>query len=122
MEDKKNPNALTYGISPSAPASIKPVEVDKWIGKVEPTFKHYYEERYNDLVRQYEQLVNDYEINKMCYEASLGFEPNMGQGYHLYRKRDGTTFLSMVEPQYDYWGECLGSFRLNAQYAWEKVI
>ena len=31
MEDKKNPNALTYGISPSAPASIKPVEVDKWV-------------------------------------------------------------------------------------------
>jgi hypothetical protein len=46
----------------------------------------------------------------------------MGQVYHLYRKRDGTTFLSMVEPQYAYWGECLGSFRLNAQYAWEKVI
>ena len=119
--EKKNPNALTYGISPSAPASIKPVEVDKWVGKVEPTFKHYYEERYNDLVRQYETLVRDYEINKMCYEASLGFEPNMGQVYHLYRKRDGTTFLSMVEPQYAYWGECLGSFRLNAQYAWEQV-
>ncbi len=121
MEDKKNPNALAYGISPSAPASIKPVEVDKWVGKVEPTFKHYYEERYNDLVRQYEQLVNDYEINKMCYEASLGFEPNMGQVYHLYRKRDGTTFLSMVEPQYAFWGEHLGSYRLNAQYAWEQT-
>ena len=67
MEDKKNPNALTHGITPSAPASLKPVEIDKWIGKVTPTFKHYYEERYNDLVRQYEQLANDYAINKMCY-------------------------------------------------------
>ncbi len=121
MENKHNPNALTYGISPSAPASIKPVDVDKWVGKVEPTFKHYYEERYNDLVRQYEELVKDYEINKMCYEASLGFEPNIGQVYHLYRKGDGSTFLSIVEPQYAFWGNHIGSYRLNAQYAWEQV-
>jgi Protein of unknown function (DUF2452) len=121
MEEKKNPNALTHGITPSAPASLKPVEIDKWIGKVEPTFKHYYQERYDDLVRQYEQLAHDYNINKMCYEASLGFEPNMGQIYHLYRRKDGTTFLSLVEPQHAYFGEHLGSYRLNAQYAWEEV-
>jgi hypothetical protein len=64
MENKKNVNALSYGTTPNSPASIKPVEVDKWIGKVEPTFKHYYEERYNDLVRQYEHLVHDYPVNK----------------------------------------------------------
>ena len=33
MENKKNPNALTYGISPSAPASIKPVDIEEWKGK-----------------------------------------------------------------------------------------
>ena len=39
-DDKdKNPNALTYGISPSAPASIKPVDIDKWKAVVAPTFK-----------------------------------------------------------------------------------
>jgi hypothetical protein len=121
MEDKRNPNALSYGTTPSAPASIKPVEVDAWKGKVETTFKHYYQERYDDLVRQYESLVNDYNINKMCYEAHIGFEPIMGKVYHLYRKKDNTMFLSMVEPQHAYWGEFIGSYRLNAQYAWEEV-
>jgi hypothetical protein len=121
MKDKKNPNALTYGISPNAPASIKPVDIEKWKGKVAPTFKHYYEERYADLVRQYEQLVHDYELNKLCHEAAVGFEPNIGQVYHLYRKRDGSTFLSLVEPQHAYFGEYIGSYRLNAQYAWEEV-
>jgi len=41
--------------------------------------------------------------------------------YHLYRKSDGSTFLSMVEPKYAFWGEHIGSYRLNAQYAWEQV-
>lgn len=121
MKEKKLQNSLTYGISPSAPASIKPVDIDRWIGKVEPTFKHYYEERYNHLVKQFETLAKDYEINKMCYEASLGFEPNIGHIYHLYRKDNGNTFLSIVEPQYVFWGNHLGSYRLNAQYAWEGV-
>ncbi len=121
MEEKENPNALTYGIYPNAPASIKPIEVDKWKGKVEPTFRHYYEERYNNLIKQYTELVNDYEINKMCYEASLSFEPRMGEIYHLYRKRDGGTFLSMVNPKHAFWDGYEGSFKLNAQYAWEKA-
>ena len=67
--EERNPNALTYGISPSAPASIRPVDIEQWKGKVAPTFKHYFTERYNELVRQYEELVNDYHINKMLYES-----------------------------------------------------
>ena len=119
---QENNNALTHGTTPNAPASIKPVDVDTWRGKVEPTFKHYYEERYNKLVQQYEELVRDYEVNKMCYEASMGFEPIMGQVYHLYRKNDGSSFLSLIEPQYAFWGNHVGSYRLNAQYAWEEYF
>jgi hypothetical protein len=121
VEDKKNPNALTYGITPSAPASLKPVEIEQWKGKVEPTFKRYYEERYNDLLTQYEGLVRDYERNKLCYEADINFEPTMGKVYHLYRKNTGRDFLSLVGPDDAFWGGYIGSFKLNAQYAWEEV-
>lgn len=121
MEDKKNPNALTYGISPSAPASIKPVDINKWKADVSPTFKHYYEERYNDLVAQYEKLVRDYEINKLCYEASISFRPTIGHLYFLYRKPSGTAFFSMVDPKSSFWEGYVGTFKMNAQYAWEEV-
>ena len=120
--EDRNPNALTYGISPSAPASIRPVDIEQWKGKVAPTFKHYFTERYNELVRQYEELVNDYHINKMLYESELGFEPIIGEIYYLYRKEKGSSFISLVEPDTAYWDGYIGAFRFNAQYAWEKVL
>ena len=119
---EKNPNALTYGITPSAPASIQPVDIDQWKGKVAPTFKHYFTERYNELVRQYEELVKDYQINKMLYESSLGFEPIIGQTYYLYRKDNGTSFISLVEPDKVFWEGYVGAYKFNAQYAWEEVL
>lgn len=118
---EKNPNALTYGITPSAPASITPIDIDKWKGKVAPTFKQYFTERYAELVRQYEELVGDYHTNKMMYESAMGFEPVIGHIYYLYQRNDGSTFISLIEPEHTHWNY-IGSFRFNAQYAWEKVI
>lgn len=116
-----NPNALTYGITPSTPASLKPVEIDKWKAEVSPTFRHYYEERYTDLVRQYETLIGEYETNKMCYESSIAFKPIIGHAYFLYQKYDGSRFFSMIAPEYAFWKGYIGKFRLNAQYAWEEI-
>jgi len=120
MTDER-PNALTYGITPSSPASIKPVDIEQWKSTVSPTFRNYYEERYNDLLAQYEGLVRDYERNKLCYEADISFQPTMGKVYHLYRKNTGRNFLSLVSPDSAFWDGYIGSFKLNAQYAWEEV-
>lgn len=117
----KNPNALTYGISPSAPASLNPVEIEKWKANVSPTCKHYFYEKYEELVRQYQSLVDEFNINRMIYESSIGFEPIIGHIYFLYEKPDGTRFLSLIDPQYTFWPGFLGKFRLNAQFTWEKV-
>ena len=118
----KNPNALTYGISPSAPASIHPVDIEKWKNEVKPTFKHYFTERYNELVKQYEQLVKDYHINKMLYESEIKFEPIIGQTYYLYKRASGSTFITIVAPGQAFWGGYIGAFKFNAQYAWEEVL
>lgn len=120
--EKKNPNALTYGISPSAPASIKPVDIETWKATVSPTFKHYFTERYNELVREYEELVRDYQINQLLYESSIGFKPLIGKTYYLYKKDNGTAFISLVTPDEAFWKGCVGAFKFNAQYAWEEVL
>ncbi len=121
-DEKKNPNALTYGITPSAPASIKPVDIEKWKAVVSPTFKHYFTERYNELVKEYEELVRDYQINQMLYESSIGFKPIIGETYYLYKKENGTAFISIVSPDQAFWGGYVGAFKFNAQYAWEEVL
>ena len=120
--EKKNPNALTYGISPSAPASIKPVDIETWKATVSPTFKHYFTERYNELVKEYETLVKDYQINQLLYESSIGFKPLIGKTYYLYKKDNGTAFISLVTPDEAFWKGCVGAFKFNAQYAWEEVL
>jgi len=115
-----NPNALTYGTVPSAPASLKPVDIDTWKATISPTFRAYFTEEYNNLVRQYEELIKKYEINKMVYESHIGFEPAIGHVYHLYQRSTGDRFLSLIDPKYVSWN-CLGSFRLSTQYAWEEI-
>lgn len=120
MEESR-PNALTYGITPSAPASISPVDIDKWKADISPTFKHYFTEKYNELVREYEKLARQYEVNKLVYESNINFKPDIGKIYYLYQKKDNTRFLSLVEPTHAFWGGFLGKFRLNAQYAWEEI-
>jgi hypothetical protein len=118
--DEARPNALTYGITPSAPASISPVDIDKWKATISPTFKHYFTEEYNELVRKYEKLVRQYEINKLVYESEINFKPDIGKTYYLYQNKNGIRFLSMVEPEFAFWGGFLGKFKLNSQYAWEE--
>jgi hypothetical protein len=121
-DENKNPNALTYGITPSTPATIHPVDIDSWRAEVSPTFKHYFKERYDEIVREYENLVKEYNINRMLYESTLSFKPNIGDTYYLYRKDDGTAFLSLVNPTHAFWKGYIGAFKLNAQYAWEEVL
>lgn len=118
---EKNPNALAYGISPSAPSSIHPVDIGKWKGKIAPTFRSYFQERYDDLVRQFQALAEEFNINQLVYESSISFEPVIGKVYHLYQKQDGTRFLSLVDPNETFWGGYIGTFRMTAQYTWKKV-
>ena len=56
----------------------------------------------------------------MLYNAKFGFEPIIGETYHLYLNKKEELFLSIIEPnQWDL--EHKGSFRLNSDKMWEKV-
>lgn len=114
-------NALTYGRTPSSPASITPLDINQWKATVEPTFKHYFKEKYDTLVRDYETLLREYHVNKLLYESAVGFEPIIGVTYYLYMKRNNTAFLSIVSPAEAFWDGYVGTFKLNSQYAWEEV-
>ncbi len=114
-------NALTYGTTPNAPATIYPEDIDEWKANVSPTFKHYFKERYDEIVKLYETLAEEYAINKMLYECEMSFQPKIGEIYYLYNTSRKGTFISLVSPESAFWGGFVGSFKLNSQYAWEKV-
>ena len=73
------------------------------------------------LREKYLEVIDAFNWNKLIYEAHFGFEPVIGEMYHLYSV-DGKHHLSMIEPE-SWHQKWMGTFRLNADGRWqaEKV-
>lgn len=117
--DHKPTHSLPYARTLGS-AKIEPANIAEWKNTVAPEFRHYFQERYDELLRMQEQLVEEYYINKLVYESSIGFEPIIGHEYHLY-ERQGEAFLSLVSPEHAWWSGYIGTFILTPQFAWKKV-
>jgi len=76
--------------------------------------------KYLELKAEYERMMEEFEYNNLIFNAKFTFEPIIGDIYHLYKRENGETFLSIIAPN-----ECnfnaMGSFYLNADQIWEKV-
>ena len=70
-----------------------------------------------ELRERYLAVIDAFNWNKLIYESRIGFEPVIGETYHLYAMRDGYQ-LSMIEPQ-QWHQKWIGSFRLNADGRWQ---
>tara|TARA_B110000003_G_scaffold42848_2_gene40252 strand:- start:63244 stop:63639 length:396 start_codon:yes stop_codon:yes gene_type:complete len=108
-----------YGTSASAPV-IKPLDTASWrndgVDRVNKQFKS----KFDELKKEYEDMMHQFEYNDLVYNAKFNFEPIIGEEYHLYRNKNSEPFLSIISPD-----QCnfkyLGSFRLNSQKMWEKI-
>lgn len=114
-----NANTLPYASNVSAP-KIELSDISHWKNNTVNKVNHQLGAKFEELKKEYENLIQQYEYNKLIYEAKFSFEPVIGKIYHLYKKDDESTFLSILNPQ-----EChfnyLKSFRLNADQIWEVV-
>jgi hypothetical protein len=83
-----NPNILPYGSNIGAPA-IKPDNIDGWklknVDKVNKQLKTKYEE----LNKEFQKLIDEYNWNQLVYSSQFNFEPVIGEIYHLYSKKNG---------------------------------
>lgn len=118
--DHKPTHSLPYARTIGS-AKIEPANIEHWKALVSPTFKHYFDKKYLELVRQYELLIREYCINKLIYESYIGFEPIIGRDYYLYNT-ERSRFLSLVSPDTAFWGGYIGTFILNSRYGWEEPI
>lgn len=120
IEDGKRDNTLSYGRTPSSPASITPEDIQKWIKTVEPTFAHYFKEKYERLKNDWEELVKEYYWNKAVYEAEINITPVIGRTYYLYERKNGKYFLSLLSYEETRWEGYMGSFKLTPEHSWLK--
>lgn len=108
-----------YGTSSSSPV-IKPLNTATWrndgVDRVNKQFKS----KFDELKKEYEAMMEQFEYNDLIYNAKFNFEPTLGEVYYLYNDKKEEPFLSIIQPDqcnFNY----LGSFRLNSQKMWEKI-
>lgn len=134
MTHKKKPDNVVFDIDTQKyDAALKPYATNvgapiitttdniAWKNRSINKLNHKIKTKYQDIKAQYEALMIEIEYNELIYSAKFTFEPNIGEIYHLYKRENGETFLSIIDPN-----QCLfnylGSFRLNIDQIWEKVV
>jgi hypothetical protein len=83
--------------------------------------EHYYETKILEIKKEYDNLVEDYVINKMIYSSNFNFEPVVGYTYYLYENLSGDNFLSLISPNQWNMYKYLGSFKLTSSKRWKKI-
>ncbi|MDI1315979.1 DUF2452 domain-containing protein [Flavobacterium sp.] len=115
-EQGYNASLLPYATRVGAPA-IKMDDVVSWKSRGISTVNKQFENKFNELKLQYENLMAEYEWNELVYGARFSFEPVIGEIYHLYLGDDGVNFLSLIGPQ-EWNKEHIGTFKLNSERKW----
>jgi len=108
-----------YATSVGAPV-ITPSDTVAWKNRSINKVNHKVKSKYLELKAEYEKMMEEFEYNQLIFDAKFTFEPIVGQLYHLYKRENGESFLSIIAPEqcnFNY----LGSFYLNADQIWEKI-
>ena len=75
------------------------------------------QQKLRELREQYLRAIDHFNWNKLVYEASIQFEPVVGQTYHLYAMSRGNV-LSMIAP-HEWPMKHLATVRLNVDRQWQ---
>ena len=115
-EQGYNASLLSYPTNVGAPV----IQIDNlvsWKSRGISNVNKQFENKFNELKVQYENLMKEFENNELVYNANFSFEPVIGETYHLYRGDDGFNFLSLISPA-EWNKEHLGAFQLNSDKKW----
>ncbi|WP_411895257.1 DUF2452 domain-containing protein [Winogradskyella sp. A2] len=133
MKKEKKPDQVVYNTETQRyEAHLKPYATDlvapvitstdsiAWKNRNINKVNRHIQAKYNELKSAYNQMMEQYEFNNLVYSASFNFEPVIGENYHLYKRTNETTFLSIISPE-----ECnfnhIGSFYLDSDGIWHKI-
>ena len=111
-----NASVLPYGTNVGAPV-IRMDDVVSWKSGGISNVNKQFENKFNELKIQYQNLMEEYEWNELVYNSKFSFEPVIGEIYHLYRDAAGLNFLSLIGPQ-EWNKEHIGTFKLNSEKKW----
>ncbi len=126
----ENPHLLPYAhtvggavIKPEDKGRIKGLAVEAMYGQTEMQLDQI-KKQISLLAQQANAIKQRVEISEEIYQATIGFNPVINHIYHLYRKNDGKSILSLVAPAE--WGnncpyDFLATVRLLADHTWDII-
>ena len=90
-----NPGLLPYGSNVGAPAIIT-TNIEHWKEPRVSNVNKQFEDRFEELKKEYQNLIDEYKWNDLVYKSKFSFEPVIGKIYHLYYANDGKIFLFIL--------------------------
>lgn len=124
----ENPGTLPYAHTIGS-AEIKPYDESKIKGKAMAAMyeqtnanMHQIREQIDNLILQAKEIHKRTRISEKIYEAIVGFEPIIGNTYHLYIRPSKECFLSLVAPEE--WGRSakfnfVATVKMYHDHTWE---
>lgn len=79
-----------------------------------------FDERFDNLKKQYDELVGEIHLNNLIYNSEIKFEPVIGKIYYLYSRENGFNFLSMIAP-WEWKMNFIAAVKFNHNGKWEKT-
>lgn len=118
-----HPNVLPYGSNIGAPAIKSTPGLGVWKQSAIHGANKHYKNRYDELVKQFKALAEEFKWNDIIYNARFSFKPVIGNVYHLYQQDDSSYYLSLFAPHERVAGDqgYQGAFRLNYDNRWEPA-
>ena len=108
-----------YGTNVGAP-SIAKNNLSTWKNVGISKVNHMLKQKFDELQKEYEQLLEEHKWNDLIYTTEYNFEPIIGEIYHLYQREDESIFLSVIPPD-NFNFHCIGSFQLTFEKIWKKI-
>ncbi|TYB74491.1 DUF2452 domain-containing protein [Bizionia gelidisalsuginis] len=108
-----------YATSVGAPV-ITTTDTMAWKNRSINKINHKVKGKYTELKAEYDKMMQEFEYNTLIFNAKFTFEPIIGHIYHLYKRDNGESFLSIIAPEQCHFNP-IGSFYLNADLIWEKI-
>lgn len=103
--------------------AFKPDEIELFKLDKSNKLKHHYVSKFDELKKEYENLIEDINTNERLYKAHYNFQPIVGQNYYLYLTEVNDEFLSIISPEE--WGikkfKYVDCFKLQTDGRWIKI-
>jgi len=114
-----NPGLLPYGSNVGAPAIVV-TDIQHWKEPRVISVNQQFEDKFLELKKEYEKLIEEYRWNDLVYKAKFSFEPVIGKIYYLYLDKNEKLFLSLISPS-EWKQNHIGTFKFNYNNKWTKL-